>query len=64
MINDQSKWSMTNSLGKNVNSKNSTPLTRLDYQAKQVLTVMSKYQEISINTIQVPSEIPPSRCST
>ena len=55
---------MTNSLGKNVNSKNSTPLTRLDYQAKQVLTVMSKYQEISINTIQVPSEIPPSQCST
>ena len=35
-------------------------ITHLGHQAKQVLTVMSKHQKISINAIQIPSEIPPS----
>ena len=51
---------VTNSMGKKVNSKKLTPLTHLGHQAKQVLTVMSKHQKISINAIQIPSEIRPS----
>ena len=47
-------------MGKKVNSKKLTPLTHLGYQAKQVLAVLSKHQKISINAIQIPSEIPPS----
>ena len=47
---------ISNKMGKKVNSKKSTPLTRLCHQAKQVLTVMSKHQKISINAIQIPSE--------
>ena len=46
-------------MGKNVTSKTSTPLTHLGHQVKQVLTVMSKHEKISINAIQIPSEIPP-----
>ena len=51
---------ITNNMGKKVNSKKLTPLTHLGHQAKQVLTVLSKYQKININAIQIPSEIPPS----
>ena len=51
---------ITNNMGKKVNSKKLTPLTYLGHQAKQVLTVISKHQKISINAIQIPSEIPPS----
>ena len=45
---------------KKVNSKKSTLLIHLGYQAKQVLTVTSEYQKISINATQIPSEISPS----
>ena len=51
---------IANNMGKKVNSKKLTPLTHLSHQAKQVLTFISKHQKISINAIQIPSEIPPS----
>ena len=51
---------LTNNMDKKVTSKKLTSLTHLGHQAKQVLTVMSKHQKISINAIQIPSEIPPS----
>ena len=51
---------ITNNMGKKVNSKNLKPLIHLGHQAKQVLTVMSKHQKISINVIEIPSEILPS----
>ena len=51
---------ITNNMGKKLNSKKLTPLTHLGHQAKQVLTVLSKHQNININAIQIPSEIPPS----
>ena len=51
---------ITNSMGKKVNSKNLKPLIHLGHQAKQVLTVMSKHQKISINVIEILSEILPS----
>ena len=51
---------VTSSIGKKVSSKKLTPLTNLGHQAKQVLTAMSKHQKISINAIQIPSEIQPS----
>ena len=35
-------------------------ITHLGHQTKQVLTVISKHQKISINVIQIPSEIAPS----
>ena len=50
---------ITNNMSKKLNTKK-TPLTHLGHQTKQVLTVLSKYQKININAIQVPSEIPPS----
>ena len=49
---------ITNNMGKKVNSKNLKPLIHLGHQAKQVLTVMSKHQKISINAIQISSKIP------
>ena len=51
---------ITNNMGKQVNSKKLPPLTHLGHQAKQVLTVLSKHQNITINAIQIPSEIPRS----
>ena len=37
-----------------------TPSTHLGHQAKKFLTIISKHQKVSINTIQIPSEITPS----
>ena len=51
---------ITNNMSKTVNRKNLTPLTHLDHQTIQILTVKSKHQNISINAIQIPPEIPPS----
>ena len=39
---------ITNNMGKTVNSKELTPLTHLGHQAKQLLTVKSKHQKISM----------------
>ena len=43
---------LTNNMDKKVTSKKLTSLTYLGHQAKQVLTVMSKHQKISINIIR------------
>ena len=52
-------------MGKKVNSKKKkiiiiiiiTSSTHLGHQAKMVLTIISKHQKVSINIIQIPSEI-------
>ena len=46
--------------GKKVNIKKSAPSTHLGHQPKQLLTVISKHQKISINVIQILSKIPSS----
>ena len=46
---------ITNNMGKEANNKRLTPLTHLSHQVKQVVTVISKRQKISINAIKIPS---------